>query len=177
MDIEVEIRSFITEHKYREMLDFFRSNAKFVNEDSQETHYLDENGDIRIQRNKFYSKIWIKKGKLHDEQREELEIRLGTDEFGKLELLFSTLGYKTHIKWFRTRHTFEWEHISVMLDHTKGYGYIIELEKMSNEEGKDDALKLLKSKMASLNVVQTPREEFESKYRDYSRNWQKLVEE
>ena len=37
MDIEVELRSFIDEFKYHELLTFFKANAKFLNEDYQET--------------------------------------------------------------------------------------------------------------------------------------------
>ena len=51
MNIEVELRSFISEEKYNELIDFFRTNAKFVKEDFQETHYFDVEQDLRIQKN------------------------------------------------------------------------------------------------------------------------------
>ncbi len=123
-NIEVEIRSFISPKKYQELLSFFRQEGKFVSEDGQETYYFDSQQDLRIQRNKAHSKIWLKKGKLHDEQREELEIKFKREDFEMLEKIFLTLGYNTSIKWLRKRHTFEWQGITVMLDYTKGYDYI-----------------------------------------------------
>ena len=79
--IEVEIRSLITETKYNELIDFFKKESKFLGEDYQETFYFDSEQDIRIQKNKAYSKIWLKKGKIHDEFREELELKFNIDDF------------------------------------------------------------------------------------------------
>lgn len=175
MAIEVEIRSFITMKKYEELVQFFKKNGKLVSEDEQESHYMDAHGDVRIQRNKFYSKIWLKKGKLHDEQREEIEVKVNKMDFDKLGEIFAKLGYKPQIKWFRKRHTFLWKGITVTLDHTRGYGYIVEFEKMSNERRKGKDLALLKEKFKSLDLRQTSREELNSRYEHYRRNWQVLT--
>ena len=176
-NIEVEIRSFISPEKYQELLVFFHKEGKFLDEDYQETYYFDTEQDLRIQRNNTYSKIWLKKGKLHDEHREEIEIKFDKVNFEMLEKLFLTLGYNTHIKWFRKRNTFAWQGISVMLDYTKGYGYIIELEKMSNEGEKEKVLQLLKEKLQHSNISLTSKEEFNAKYAYYKENWQRLVTE
>jgi uncharacterized protein YjbK len=48
MAIEVEIRSFITEEQYDNLLNFFKKNAKFVKEDEQETYYFESEQDLRI---------------------------------------------------------------------------------------------------------------------------------
>ena len=53
MNIETEIRSFITKEKFEELLDFFKKNASLVKEDYQETFYFDCDEDLRIQRNNF----------------------------------------------------------------------------------------------------------------------------
>ncbi|MBI2582613.1 hypothetical protein HYV87_05820 [Candidatus Woesearchaeota archaeon] len=174
-NIEVEIRSFISAERYQELLSFFRQEGKFLHEDYQETYYFDTEQDLRIQRNNTYSKIWLKKGKLHDEHREEIEIKFDKDKFEILEKLFITLGYNTNIKWFRKRYTFDWQGLKVMLDYTKGYGYIIELEKMSSEEEKEQALSLLKDKLRMLNIPLTSKEEFDAKYKYYKENWKRLV--
>jgi len=64
MNVEVEVRSFISKEKYVELLEFFKHNAKLVKEDDQETFYFDCAKDLRIQKNNTYSKIWLKKGKM-----------------------------------------------------------------------------------------------------------------
>lgn len=179
-NIEVEIRSFISEEKYRELIAFFMKNAEFVNEDYQETFYFNAKGqDLRIQKNNFFSKIWMKKGKIHDEAREELEIRFPKEDFVKLEQLFLSLGFDVEIKWFRNRHTFEWgdgtDKISVMIDYTRGYGYIIELEKMASESEKGRTILFLKEKLAELDIPLTQKEVFEEKYDNYKKNWRGLI--
>ena len=174
-NIEVEVRSFITKEKYDELLDFFRKEGKFVNEDYQETFYFDTKEDLRIQKSNFYSKIWLKKGKLHDDCREEIEIKFDVEDFEKLEKLFLVIGFNIEIKWFRTRHTFKWDNIDVMVDYTKGYGYIVELEKMTIEQDKQKTLSLLQQKLKNLNISLTPKEEFNKKYEDYKKDWRELV--
>lgn len=174
-NIEVEIRSFISEKQYHDLLEFFKKNSKLIKEDYQETFYFDCEEDLRIQKNDFYAKIWMKKGKIHDEHREELEIKFDKSEFEKLEKLFVSLGFNVEIKWFRKRFEFKWHDITVCLDFTRGYGHIIELEKMASEEEKDAVLEELKEKFKSLKIDLTPKEEFEKKYEYYKKNWRELT--
>jgi len=175
MNIEVEIRSFISNEQYDYLLDFFKVNAKFEKEDYQETFYFNCEEDLRIQKNNFFSKIWFKKGKIHDEHREEIEIKFDKDEFENLKKLFLSLGYGVEIKWFRNRSAFTWKDITVCIDYTKGYGYIIELEKMCSDENKEKELINLKAKLKSLNIELTPKEEFQKKFLDYKKNWRTLL--
>lgn len=175
MNIETEIRSFISKEKFDELLDFFKKNASLEKEDYQETFYFDCDEDLRIQRNNFFSKIWMKKGQIHDDHREEIEIKFDKDEFENLEKLFLSLGYNIEIKWFRKRFEFKWNDITVCLDFTRGYGYIIELEKMCTEDTKIQEFENLKQKLKSLNVEITPKEEFNKKFLYYKENWKSLV--
>ncbi len=175
MNIEVEIRTFITKEKYEELLDFFKKEGSFINEDEQETYYFDSEEDLRIQKNKFFSKIWMKKGKIHDEQREEIEVKCKKEDFENLEKIFLAAKLNISIKWLRKRINFKWQEIDVAVDYTKGYGYILELEKIANEENKEEILKELKEKLALLNIKQTPKEEFDKKYQEYRKNWKELI--
>lgn len=175
MVVEVEIRSFISKEKYEELIDFFKKEGQFLNEDDQVNYYFDVPFDLRIQKNNFFSKIWMKKGKMHDEQREEIEIKFKREEFETLEKMFLSLGYKVEIKWFRKRHNFKWSGIKVSVDYTKGYGYIIEFEKLVDEDEKDDALQFLKEKFNFLNIPLTSREEFDQKFDYYKEHWKELI--
>ncbi|MFH1547303.1 MAG: CYTH domain-containing protein [bacterium] len=172
-NIEVEVRSFITPEKYQGLLDYFKESGEFLGEDHQETYYFDSEQDLRIQKNNTFAKIWLKKGKLHDDYREEIEIKLPREDFDKLKNLFMTLGFKVQIKWFRNRHTFRWQDVNVMVDYTKGYGYIIELEKMADEIDKLQVSETLKEKLTSLGITLTPKEEFDKKFAYYKENWEK----
>jgi hypothetical protein len=53
-------------------LKFFEKNGESLGVDHRETHYFDGKEDLRIQKNDGFSKIWLKKGRLHDEAREEI---------------------------------------------------------------------------------------------------------
>ncbi|MCX6765548.1 MAG: CYTH domain-containing protein [Candidatus Moranbacteria bacterium] len=174
-NIEVEIRSFISKEEYDELLKFFEERGKLISKDKQETYYFKGLWDLRIQKNNFYSKIWFKKGKIHDDFREEIEIKFDSGDFNELKKLFDALGYKVDIKWLRTRHTFRWQGITVTVDFTKGYGYIIELEKMTRRIEKEKVVKLLKGKLKMLSIRETPREVFEKKFQFYKKNWEKLA--
>ncbi len=174
-NIEVEVRSFISKEKYEVLLGFFKRDAEFIKEDYQETYYFDCDEDLRIQKNDYFSKIWMKKGVIHDESREETEIKFDKDDFDKLEKLFLSLGYGVKIKWFRKRFAFKWKGMDICLDYTKGYGYIIELEKMCSPGEEKETLGMLKQNLNELDVELTPRGEFDKQYEYYKKNWRGLI--
>lgn len=174
-NIEVEIRSFITKEKYEELLIFFNKNSEKIKEDYQETIYFNSNEDLRTQKSDSHAKIWLKKGKIHDDFREEIEIKFNKEDFEKANKIFESIGLNTKIKWYRLRNQFNWNNIKVCLDYTKGYGYIIELEKLTNNENKEEALEELKQKLKELNISLTPKQEFEDKFKHYEQNWRELI--
>ena len=180
IDIECEIRSFVTDGEYAELLGQLKRTAMYAGQDEQVTYYFTGNGDpdLRIQRNANGAKIWYKGGKMHEEARQEIEILCNGDgDFKRLEDLFLALGYRVSIKWFRTRHIFKIGSVTVTLDDTKGYGKIIEFEKICLEDEREDALTELKLKMNELGVAPTPKEEFDRRYADYKENWRSLTGE
>lgn len=69
----------------------------------------------------------------------------------------------------------DWNGITVCLDFAKGYGYIIELEKMSDEENKENVLRELKQKLSDLDIEETSKEIFNEKYNFYKENWRNLI--
>ncbi len=174
-NIEVEIRSFISKKQYNELLKFFKKESKLIKKDKQKTIYFDSKQDLRIQKNNSTTKIWLKKGKVHDEFREETEILTKKEDFEKWQEIFKTLGYKEEIVWIRERAQFLWKRLTVCLDYTVGYGYIIELEKMSNEKKKKEDLKNLNLNLKKLGVKKTPRKDFEDAFKTYKRDWKKLI--
>lgn len=173
--IEVELRSFVSEDEFARLLSFFAASAKARGDDEQVTFYFNGPEDLRIQQNKTHSKVWLKKGKLHDDAREEIEIKCAKDDFARLESLFLALGYTVNIKWFRKRKSFDWNGITVTLDDTKGYGKILELELLTTEAQKDAALRRLKECFNELRIAVTPKEEFERKFAFYKENWKSLI--
>lgn len=174
-NIEVETQNFITKEQYEELLEFFKQNAEFIKEDFQETFYFDENSNLRIQRNNSGAKLWHKSGNVHDEFMEEIEIPGKREDFEKMEKFLNKLGHFVKIKWLRNRNQFNWNGTKVCLDFTKGYGYIIELEKISDDENKEKVLQELKQKLSELGILETPKEIFTEKYNYYKEHWRELI--
>ena len=176
-NIETEIRSFITKQQYEALINYFTTNATKIKEDNQETIYFDCKEDIRIQKNDFFAKIWMKKWEIHDDHREETEIKSDKADFETLQQVFTALGIKTQIKRLRQRTEFQRNDITVCLDYSKGYGYIIELEKMTNEADKQQEYEKLKQQLIDLQIAITPKEIFKEKYEYYKQNWKTLLAE
>lgn len=175
-NIEVELKSFIDEERYHQLINFFDQKAKFVKEDNQITHYFTWPHDLRIQKNNFFSKLWMKKWTLHDEDREELEIKFDKEDFTKLQALFLNLWYETEITWIRKRLQFNRDGIEVSLDYTQWYGYIIKLGILSTSKNKHNNLQILHDKFAELAIDITPKEEFVQKYEWYKINRRTLIQ-
>ncbi|MDE1855898.1 MAG: CYTH domain-containing protein [Candidatus Micrarchaeota archaeon] len=175
MAVEVELRSFLTEQKYNELLRFFRINGKFMHKENQITHYLDDSGNLRIQKSDKFAKVWLKEGELHAIEHHEMEARFPREDFEELEKIFTIIGKPTRIKWIRSRHNFKWNGANVMLDYTKGYGHILELEILCQKKDVPKAKRKLAALIASLKLKPTPKAEFDKKYRHYIKNWKKLV--
>ena len=174
-DTEVEIRSFVNKQKFEELKKYFKKNAKFIKEDFQESHYLDTEQDLRIQKNDYHSKIWLKNGSMHDDWRKETEVKFDKSEFDNLVDIFKAININTKIKWFRQRFEYDWDGIKVDLDYTKGYGYIIELEKMSTKKDAKKIHSLLTDKMNDLDIKISSKDEFSKKFKYYEENWQELT--
>lgn len=177
MAIEVEIRSFLTEEQYKNLLTYFKENAEFVKEENDETEYYADQGAVRIRRTDNSAKLVLKTGNIHDEFREEHEIKIQHSDFPLFQKMFSKLKIPKQIKWQRHKHTFNWKGITAELGNNKGYGYIIELEKLTTPENKTLALQELKQKLSELKIPITPKEEFEKAYENYKNNWKNLLEE
>jgi predicted adenylyl cyclase CyaB len=175
-NIEIEVRSFINRNEYKKLEKILRKEAKFIDSIKEETVYFGApNKDLRIRKDKKQAYIILKKGKIHDDSREEIEIRFKRDDFWKIEKLFKRLGYKDKIRWFRKRKIFKMRDIKVFLDDTTGYGLILELEKIGTVRNKERVHKYLEQKMKHLGIEITPRKVFEKKFKYYKNNWRKIL--
>lgn len=173
--VEAEVRSFLSKEDYHKLIDYMKNNAEFVDKDYQVTYWFKCQQDLRIQKNKKFAKLWMKKGKLHDKSREEMEVKINRKDFDKLEEFLNSLGFETDIKWFRDRHKFNWDGYKVSIDYTKGFGYVIEIEKVCSEEEKDKVYRELTEKLKSLGIKPSKKQEFEEVLEYYKNNWRVLT--
>lgn len=174
--IEVELRSFLSQEEYNRLLGEMEEGAEKVKEDRQITYYFSSDADLRIQKNKGYAKLWLKGGEIHDRDREELEVKFDREDFEKLEKILKVLGYDVEIKWYRKRHKFDWNGFEVCIDHTPGYGRIVEIEKMCEKGEEDETHRELEEALEKLGIEPTPKEKFDEKFRHYRNNWQDILQ-
>lgn len=174
--IEVELRSVIDRARFESLLAFFEKAGELKSSGWELTCYFDGPGDLRTRRTETCSKIIYKKGALFDEQREELEVESPSEDFEKLNAFLEALGRKVNIKWLRHRRVFAWQGVSAMLDLTRGYGCVVELEKLCRPEEKDAALELLGERMKALGLKATDKPELERRHEEYKKHWRKYLE-
>lgn len=174
-NIEIEVRTFISPAQYKNLERKFNKIAKFLVEINDETIYFSSKRDLRIRRDNFHAYLILKAGKIHDDFRDEIEIKLKREDFEKLKDLLRSLGFKIKIVWFRKRKIFDWKGIKVFLDDTKGYGKIIELEKVGKAGEEKAVHKKLENKLKSLGIKITPKEVFDKKFEYYKNNWKKVL--
>lgn len=175
-NIEIEARSFITKSEYKKLVKKFGKEAKFLDSIKEETVYFKTyKGDLRLRRDQKQAYIILKGGKIHDDFREEIEIKCDKSDFKKIEKLFQRLGFREQIRWFRKRRIYQWGDTKLFLDNTKGYGFIIELEKIGSLKNKAKIHQELENKLKSLGIKITSKKVFEEKFKYYKRNWRQIL--
>lgn len=174
--IEVELRTFISEEKYNELLSYFKGENIDVKTQKQITYYFAGEQDFRMMITDEYCQLWLKKGKIHDDAREEFIVRIDKSYKDNLLNMLEILGFKVEIKWFRIRNSLKWNDVKVTLDYTYGYGYIMELELIvETEKEVEDGKMKLKELFNKLNVEVSEKKLFQEKYEDYKANWSKYT--
>lgn len=173
--IEVEARSFINKSEFRRLKNFFDKKGKLTGEINDQTVYFSGPKDLRIRRDDSHAYLILKEGKIHDDCREEIEISFSREDFERLEQLLLVLGFKVEIRWQRKRRIYRWRSVKVFLDDTRGYGQIIELERIVSSKNKVKVHAQLVGMLESLGIKITPKEKFNQKFEDYKRNWRKLL--
>ncbi len=173
--IECEVRALVDVAQYEKLKGFFMNVATFVGEGHQETRYFEGTHDLRIQKNDSYAKVWLKKEATFGADREVVEIRVEPERFSDLERLFDALEYKTAVIWLRHRLKFEWDGVAVALDHTKGYGYVVEMKLAGDEACRVETLDKLRAKMSLLGLKPTPKPILHERFSFYREHWKELI--
>jgi adenylate cyclase class IV len=170
--IEVEKRSFVSKEKYEQLINYFKSNNYILKEEKQVTTYFKGDTDFRLMNTPDYLKLWLKKGQIHDDAREEMNVVVEKKYETDLVKMLNVLGYEEEIKWYRKRLELQYEDFEVTIDYSIGYGYIVEFELMVNDESKvDRAKEKIEELFNKFDIENTPKEEFNNRYNDYKINW------
>lgn len=175
-NIEVEARSFVTDEQYDAIKRTLDRDFAFVKELKEVTVYFSGEKDLRMRRSETGASVILKEGKLHDDYRKEFEIGIEREDFDDMVELFRSLGYEIEIEWHRCRLEYELGGVKVLLDDTRGYGKILELEKLAEEGREREAHQELETEMEKFGLgALTNKEEFNRRFEYYKQNWQTLI--
>jgi len=174
--MEVEARSFVSDERFVDIKKMLDADYGFIKELKEVTVYFTGEKDLRMRKNETEASVILKEGKLHDDFRKEFEIGIKLEDFDDMVELFRILGYDIEIEWHRNRLEYEKGGMKVLLDDTKGYGKILELEKMAEEGSEAAAHAELEAMMYGFGIGKpTSKEEFNARYENYKENWKTLI--
>jgi predicted adenylyl cyclase CyaB len=173
--IEVEQRSFISAEKYQKLISQFETLYSSIEDTRQVTHYFDCPIDTRLQISTEGGRLWQKLGKMHDDAREEIEVTVEREEAVSLYTLFQNMGLSFKISWYRHRRAFQKNELTITVDHTVGYGYILEAEILCDDHEKDAAKTKLTEWFQEQGIEISPKQDFEKAFASYTQNWKELT--
>lgn len=95
-------------------------------------------------------------------------------QLSQLDQLLIDSGFTYQAKWSREREEYVCDSLSVCLDRNAGYGYVVEFEKVTNDEKSlEDIRKYLLSVMQKLEVEELAQDRLERMFAYYNSNWEK----
>ncbi len=175
-NIEVEARTFISDGQYDGIKKILEKDFELEKELKEITVYFSGGKDFRLRQNETEAYLILKKGKIYDDFHKEFEIRIGRKDFDNMKELLESLGYQVEIEWYRNRLAYKGDDMEILLDDTRGYGKILELEKMAEEGREKETHDELVREMERFGIKElTLREEFDRRYENYKRNWRDLI--
>lgn len=150
-----------------------KNKAKLVRHETQDNWYFVAPGknDLRIRRTDKEAYLILKKGWMHSDCRDEIEIKVARSDFKKLDEIFVSLGYKYDTKWYRKRLEYKLEDFNVTIDFNAGYGWICEIERVVNTGGEGKAKKDILDFSKKIGIKPTPQILFDKMYKFYKKNW------
>jgi adenylate cyclase class IV len=173
---EVELRSFVTPAQAEAVLAQV-SSAGFtqISDERQITYYLDIPSDTRVQISTHSGKVWQKLGKMHDTSRTEFNAPMSRESAENMLEIFKNMGLGIKVAWLRHRREFTRGGLSLTVDNTVGYGWIVEVELQSAADDTAPVVEELRGELKKLGLAASPKETFDTAYKSYVANWKTLT--
>lgn len=179
---ETEKRVWLTDEQYNELLIKLGFNSS--RPERQVTIYYDAKGkdlrgkDLRLMQTVTKSKIWFKRGGMHDSCRDEQEVIFASKFYQQAEIILGEF-FDVKAMWFRERYSIEryknHKNAELCLDRTINYGSILELEFLTSENTEDTEKqrysKLIDSYLDEFKLIATDKKFLDDKYESYIKTW------
>lgn len=121
----------------------------------------------------FVVKTSLDEGTSHNTvSRKEFEIKMKDTTLEELDRILLDAGFEYQAKWSREREEYKSAGVNVCFDRNAGYGYIIEFEKVVDDESLvARARQELFEFMGKLRVKELPQDRLERMFKYYNENW------
>lgn len=81
-------------------------------------------------------------------------------------------GFEYQAKWSREREEYAYKGANICIDRNAGYGYLVEFEKVVNDESEIENVRSeLDKLMQELGVIELPQDRLERMFKFYNENW------
>lgn len=177
---EVEISSLLKPAGYKRVYKYLKRSGKLLKEEQTVTVVFETpKGDLRLVKNEEQVKLICKVGNVFHEIRPEMEVLADLKDMDELEKIFIALDFKVACRYKKKRVHFRWQGTIISLDNVKGFGLIMEMEKLVDErlvkKGEQDIREKLTKLLNKFGIDITPINELNKKYQHYLNNWSKLI--
>lgn len=171
---EIEYK-FILKPKDKNRLEKFlkQNKAKLVSQGTQDNWYYIAPGknDLRIRRTEKVAYLILKKGWMHDDERDEIEIKVDRKYFLRLDEILRALGYKYDTKWYRQRKKYRYKNFNITIDFNAGYGWVTEIEREVCSGGEKKAKAEIINLARKIGIKPAPKLLFDKMYHYYKKRW------
>lgn len=161
----VRLKSFLKPDKYKELIEEYNN---ILHTEKQIIYFFNTKEKFKFMKTKMYCELCI------DESR---TVKIDEKYTNNMSYILHSLGYIPNLKYFRTRSKAKLEYgIELYLDYIVGYGYIIEVAKDVQDEGKVDLTRIeLGNFLESLDVDIMDKNELDKRKEEYILNWNMLT--
>ncbi|MFW0862168.1 MAG: CYTH domain-containing protein [Candidatus Komeilibacteria bacterium] len=177
---EVEVSSLLKPAGFKKVYKYLKRSGKLLKEEQTETVVFETSkGDLRLVKNEEQVKLICKIGNVFHEVRPEMEVLADIKDMDELEKIFIALGFKVACRYKKKRVHFRWQGTTISLDNVKGFGLIMEMEKLVDgrlvKKAEEDIREKLTKLLDKFSIAVTPVSELNKMYKHYLNNWSKLI--
>lgn len=175
---EIEYKFILTNVHKNTLEKFLQQNkATLVSHGTQDNWYYVAPGknDLRIRRTNKEAYLVLKKGWMHDDDRDEIEIKVARADFMRLDEVFRSLGYEYDTKWYRKRTEYKYKNFAITIDFNAGYGWVAEIERTVQPGHEDIAKKEILALAAEIGITPASKTLFDKMYQYYKKNWSHYI--
>lgn len=177
-NIEVELRSLLSEKEFNDLNAFLLKHGKDLGKDDKDSHFFifpDKLLKVTDNITKNNAKISLKLQRIGlGSDFEEIDIDIPRAEVSKAVKMFDLLGFKKYLYSYQNRHNYEYKGIEFAVKYTASWGFHCEMELMvSDRKEVPEALEQLHRVASELGLKIMTEEELKEFLAKIETGWER----